>query len=223
MSGLVEAWLDAQPTTGLNVAVLRQAPTALARRVIREALRRSGCDLTDVSFDHIEAVRGLLEDGKSGKTIQLPGGVAVSREFNQLTFSEGIEAPLGFTYELPIPGTVRVPELGRVFRATYVPSDSGSESLIVGPTRVLVDGGRLGPCVKIRSWEPGDYYKPAGWPSGKVKKLFQRARVPRSQRGRWPLFATDSTIIWVTSFPVSREFTPGVCTKKIVAFETLEG
>jgi tRNA(Ile)-lysidine synthase len=225
MSDLADAWLDSQPAqpTGLNVAALRQLPGALARRVIRQGLRRSGCDLTNVTFDHVEAVRSLLDDGKSGKTIQLPGGVGVLREFNQLTFSEAIGAALEFTYELPIPGTLRVPELGRVFRATCVPADSAPESLIAGPTRVLVDGGRLGPYVKIRSWKPGDYYKPAGWPSGKVKKLFQRARVPRSQRGRWPLFATDSTIIWVTSFPVSREFTPGECTKKIVAFEALEG
>jgi len=99
----------------------------------------------------------------------------------------------------------------------------GTEAFSDAPTRVLVDGSELGPYVKIRSWKPGDYYKPAGWPSGKVKKLFQRARVPRSQRGRWPLFTTDSAVIWVTSFPVSREFAPSAHSKKIVAFEALEG
>ena len=35
--------------------------------MIREALRRAGSDLTDVTFDHVEAVRSLLDDGKSGK------------------------------------------------------------------------------------------------------------------------------------------------------------
>jgi hypothetical protein len=56
-----------------------------------------------------------------------------------------------------------------------------------------------------------------------VKKLFQKARIPRSQRNRWPILASESDVIWVTSFPVSREFVPGPGTKKIVAFEALEG
>jgi hypothetical protein len=31
----------------------------------------------------------------------------------------------------------------------------------------------------------------------------------------------DATIVWVASFPVSREFVPGGHSEKIVAFETL--
>jgi tRNA(Ile)-lysidine synthase len=224
MNEIAEAWLAERPGNELDVAELRGLPSALVRRLIRLALRRVGSDLTDVTFDHIEAARSLLEDGKSGKSVQLPKRLVVRREFHRLEFLEAGEAARDFVYELPIPGTLRVPELRRVFRATCVSeSPGGQEALSDGFTRVLVNGDELGPCVKIRSWKPGDYYKPAGWPSGKVKKLFQRARVPRSQRGRWPLFATDSAIIWVTSFPVSREFTPGAHSKKIVAFEALEG
>jgi tRNA(Ile)-lysidine synthase len=222
MNSIAEAFLDEQAERGLDAARVRELPPALVRRLIRLGLRRAGSDLRDVTFDHIEAVRGLLEDGKSGKSIQLPKGLVARREFHRLEFSETSEAP-EFVYELPIPGTLRVPELGRVFRATCVSDPADADPTSNGPTRVLVDGGALGSCVKIRNWQPGDYYRPAGWPSGKVKKLFQRARVPRSQRGRWPLFTTDSTIIWVISFPVSREFTPGAHTKKIVAFEALEG
>ena len=223
MNQMVEAWLNQCPSGGLDVQQLRELPTAMVRRLIRLRLRREGSDLTDVTFDHVEAVRGLLEDGKSGKRVELPSDHVVRREFDRLEFSDAaLEVP-EFAYELPIPGTLRIPELGRVFRATWVTGPLGTEAFSDAPTRVLVDGSELGPYVKIRSWKPGDYYKPAGWPSGKVKKLFQRARVPRSQRGRWPLFTTDSAVIWVTSFPVSREFAPSAHSKKIVAFEALEG
>ena len=223
MNQMVETWLNQCPPGGLDVQQLRELPTAMVRRLIRHMLRREGSDLTDVSFDHVEAVRGLLEDGKSGKRVELPKDHIVRREFDRLEFSGVAPEVPEFAYELPIPGTLRIPELGRVFRATCVTGPLGTEAFSDAPTRVLVDGSELGPYVKIRNWKPGDYYKPAGWPSGKVKKLFQRARVPRSQRGRWPLFTTDSAVIWVTSFPVSREFTPGAHSKKIVAFEALEG
>jgi tRNA(Ile)-lysidine synthase len=223
MNGIAEGWLEAHGAGGLDVTELRELPAALVRRLIRLKLRRAGSELTDLTFDHIEAVRGLLGEGKSGKYVQLPGGLVARREFHRLDLSEAPPAAPEFAYELSIPGTLRVPELGRVFKATCVADPGGAEGFTDGSTRVLVDGSQLGSCVKIRSWKPGDYYRPAGWPSGKVKKLFQRARVPRSQRGRWPVFATDSAIIWVTSFPVSREFTPRAQSKKIVAFEALEG
>ena len=223
MGAIAESWLEAQPADGLDVAALRDLPRALTRRLIRNALRREGSTLTDLTFDQVEAVRGLLDDGKSGKTIQLPGKMRVSREFNRLVFSAVDEVVHEFDYSLSIPGAIHIPELNRLFRATCLDDSFDASTLSQSSTRVLVDGDRLGSCVKIRSWKPGDYYKPTGWPAGKVKKLFQRARVPRSQRSCWPLFTTDSTIIWVTSFPVSREFTPSAFSKKIVAFEALEG
>jgi len=223
MEETAEAWLDAHGEPGLDVAALKNIPPGFARRLIRNALRRKGQGLTDLTFDHVEAVRSLLNEGKSGKTIQLPGPLHVMREFNRLVLFEAGEAASEFNYELPIPGSIRVPELGRVFRASCLGKPGDAPMPPESPTRVLVNGDGLGPCVKIRNWKPGDYYKPAGWPAGKVKKLFQRARVPRSQRGQWPLFATDSAIIWVTSFPVSRDFILSACSKKIVAFEALEG
>jgi tRNA(Ile)-lysidine synthase len=220
MRELTQSWLDEFGGAGFDVEAMKRLPTAMVKRLIREGLRRGGWNLTDITFDHVEAVRSLLEEGKSGKVIQLPGSVVAVREFNRIVFRGETAAVTDFAYDLPIPGSVRVPEVGRVFRATCLEDSTTVEE---GAARVLVDGGLLGGYVKIRNWKPGDYYKPAGWPAGKVKKLFQRARVPRSQRHRWPIFVTESTIIWVTSFPVSREFTPGACSKKIVAFEALEG
>src|SRR5207247_775089 len=70
--------------------------------------------------------------------------------------------------------------------------------------RVFVDGEAMGPYVTIRNWKPGDYYRPVGLPAGKLKKLFQRARIPRGHRMRWPVIVADSTIVWVASFQIGR-------------------
>ena len=223
MHELTQNWLEEFGGAGLDVEAMRRLPSAMVKRLIRDGLRRQGWNLTDITFDHVEAVRSLLEEGKSGKVIQLPGAVVAAREFNRIVFRAEAAAVADFAYDLPIPGSVRVPEVGRVFRATCLEDSADSNTVQGGAARVLVDGSLLGGYVKIRNWKPGDYYRPAGWPAGKVKKLFQRARVPRSQRRRWPIFVTESTIIWVTSFPVSREFTPSACSKKVVAFEALEG
>jgi tRNA(Ile)-lysidine synthase len=223
MKELTATWLEiTRDEAGLDVGALNTLPVALVRRILRQALSADGGHLTDITFEHIEAMRGLLEEGKSGKSLDLPGGTIVRREFHRLVFTRSGAEIAEFSYDLPIPGCVRIPELGRSFRAECVDM-AREEAPNQAAERVFVDGDGLGACVKIRNWKPGDYYRPAGWPAGKVKKLFQKARIPRSQRNRWPILASESGVIWVTSFPVSREFVPGPGTKKIVAFEALEG
>lgn len=202
----------------LDAERLQDQPVGLARRVIREGLRRAGSDLHDVSFDHIESVRGLLEAGKSGKFVQIPGALEVVREFDSLIFRKPGSPAADYEYRLEIPGEIHIPELGKIFRAEII----GKEGNQTGPDSVLVDAASVGPCVIIRNWKPGDYYRPVGLPAGKLKKLFQRARIPRSHRTNWPVVVADSTIVWVASFPVSREFVPGGRSQRLVVIEERE-
>jgi tRNA(Ile)-lysidine synthase len=223
MRTLAEDWLGKNGTKEeedfvIPVDALASAPVALIRKVLRGALRRAGSNLHDVSFDHMETARRLLEPGKSGKFVEIPGGLQVAREFNRLVFRGGVPAVNEYEYQLQIPGHVHIPELGKVFRAEIV----GSEGSETGGHRVFVDAESIGPYVRIRNWRPGDYYRPVGLPAGKLKKLFQRARVPRSHRASWPVVVAESTIIWVASFPVSREFAPRGRSQKIVAFEAFQ-
>ena len=202
----------------IPAAELKSAPAGLVRRILRTALRLAGSGLRDVSFGHIEAVRALLEEGKSGKFVQIPGGLQAAREFGRLVFRQAPAAWADYTYELKIPGEVHIPEVGKVFRAEIVEIEANQA---LGQ-RVFVDGESIGPYVTIRNWKPGDYYRPVGLPAGKLKKLFQRARIPRGHRMRWPVIVADSTIVWVASFPVSREFAPRGQSQKKVAFEALQ-
>jgi len=229
MQEITSNWVEDHLTesdgaVSVDAVALRGTSVALCRRAIRMLLRRAGSDLHDITFDRIEAVRGLLEDGKSGKTVQIPGRFVAERNFGQLTVRQLLTEVHDFDYVLPIPGTVHIPELEMTFRAGI--ADSTADGTMVRHTsdsgkRVFVDGGRLGPCVKIRAWKPGDYYKPVGWPGGKLKKFFQRTRIPRNQRSRWPVIVSESTVIWVASFPVSRDFAPNGRSQKIVTLEVL--
>ena len=185
MRGLTNKWLNENGTKEQDdfvvpVAGLQSAPAGLVRRVLRAALRSAGSELRDVTFDQIEAVRGLLEPGKSGKVVEIPGGMQVSREFGRLAFRAMSGRSADYSYELKIPGEVHIPEVGKVFRAEIVEMEANDTP----GQRVFVDAESIGPYVRIRNWKPGDYYRPAGLPAGKLKKLFQRARIPRGHRTR---------------------------------------
>jgi len=223
MRAVADQWLSKHGRKEENdflipAAELKAAPAGLVRRILRTVLRLAGSGLRDVSFGHIEAVRALLEEGKSGKFVQIPGGLQAAREFGRLVFRQAPAAWADYTYELKIPGEVYIPEVGKVFRAEIVEIEANQA---LGQ-RVFVDGESIGPYVTIRNWKPGDYYRPVGLPAGKLKKLFQRARIPRGHRMRWPVIVADSTIVWVASFPVSREFAPRGQSQKKVAFEALQ-
>ena len=223
MRAVADQWLSEHGRKEENdflipAAELKSAPAGLVRRILRTVLRLAGSGLRDVSFGHIEAVRALLEEGKSGKFVQIPGGLQAAREFGRLVFRQAPAAWADYTYELKIPGEVYIPEVGKVFRAEIVEIEANQA---LGQ-RVFVDGESMGPYVTIRNWKPGDYYRPVGLPAGKLKKLFQRARIPRGHRMRWPVIVADSTIVWVASFPVSREFAPRGQSQKKVAFEALQ-
>jgi tRNA(Ile)-lysidine synthase len=218
-----QGWLAANGTNQgdafvVSIGSMDNVPMALIRRILRGALRMAGSELQEVSFDHIEAVRALLEPGKSGKLVEVPG-MLVLREFDKLVFRRTPLAATEYDYELKIPGHVHIREVRKVFRAEVLEGNRVEEVSPGVGERVFVDAESIGPYVRIRNWKPGDYYRPVGLPAGKLKKLFQRARIPRSHRTSWPVVVAESTIIWVASFPVSREFAPRGRSQKIVALE----
>jgi len=206
-----------QQNDGLSLPVpdLGTQPKAFVRRVLRESLRRTGSRLDAVGFDHIEEALNLLLPGQSGKLVEIPGGIVVERSFDQLIVRPSALPTPDYDYELRIPGTVMIREIGRTITAQIIATEDAESQ----GNRALADAEMLGPCVRIRNWKAGDYYRPSGLPSGKLKRLFQRARIPRSQRHGWPVIVSDSTIVWVAAFPVSREFLPRAGSRKVVVFE----
>lgn len=56
-----------------ELGVLKAAPEGLAKTAIREALRRHG-GLRSISFVHIESLWGIINQGRGGASLPLPGG-----------------------------------------------------------------------------------------------------------------------------------------------------
>ena len=70
----------------LELPVLKQAPTGLAKTALREALRRFG-GLRSVSFVHIEGLWNLVVQGRGGASLPLPGGRRATVRRGHLIFS----------------------------------------------------------------------------------------------------------------------------------------
>jgi len=198
---------------GLKVSVLREAPDAIRRRVLRLWLRDERGDLRRVSASHIEAVEKLI-DGPSGRRVELPEGGVVAREFDCLRFihTGAIEKPLE-----PIELKENEPQNFGEFtfmlkrgmtRANLNPDNDGSRKRFAAALRECeeLDGLRL------RTRFPGAAYIPLDARRAvKLKTLMIRRKIPLTQRDRYPVLVTaDDRIVWAPGLPVAREFAPGV-------------
>ena len=185
----------------LPIAALRRHPLALQRRLLRAAAESLGLLL---EFQHVEEALALAQAPPGAeKQLLLPGGWRMLRLRDRLCFEPPMAVePIqnqGFTYSLPLPGQVLVPETGTVFQAVLGP---------ISPQQAgnAYDPACLSPSLQVRNWRPGDRF----WPGHtraprKVKELLQERKVTLARRRTWPVITSAVSgreqIIWMRGFP----------------------
>jgi tRNA(Ile)-lysidine synthase len=224
------------------------SPTlALTRRLVRRILAELRGTRLQITARHVQDVLDLATDSQSGSRIELPG-VTVERTFDRLEFYpssqrehsgkiDRVKIPNhGFEYAIPEPApsetsTVVVPELRRRFSLKLVdwpvyPSETNQCVRYAGIIYSgIIDFERVQWPLTLRSWRPGDSYRPHGHRGvRKLKWLFLRSRVPRSSRASWPVLISAGHLVWASGYPVADDFAPhsGTRTGLVIAEEQLQ-
>ena len=196
----------------LDAARLGALPVALARRVVRMALLRVD-DSRFLGFDHVEQVLGLAARGDSGTAADLPGirveliaaAVVLSRRE-----SRGPDAPVTFSYRLPVPGRLVIPECGCVIETTEAPariSQVAQGKGVMASHEAVVDSEAVSGGLWVRSRAPGDSVRPLGLGGRKkLQDVMVDRKVPRALRDRVPI-VVDSVgrIVWVAGHVAGHE------------------
>jgi tRNA(Ile)-lysidine synthase len=186
----------------------------LLLRIIEGVKQRSG----QITSQHLEAVLELAQQGRSGNVLQLPGGVEVERDLDELVlraraaakFVRGGNKPAGRAFEHVVilderGASVPVPALGCVFRLRVI--DWPPKRRETKDVAAVVDRDLLLAPLVLRSWRPGDAYRPMGHQRPhKLKRLFLERRISRWEREAWPVLTSGGAIAWARGFPVAAEF-----------------
>lgn len=179
------------------------ATPALSRAIIwrlwRRALAEVRGGLADIGYDHLADIAALTP----GASVHLPGARVV-HEAGRLVFlaaPDAGEQPLVIVAQpLPVPGRLCLPDVGCCLEAESL---SGSAVMRGGDHAVLDAGAVHGP-LTVRSWRPGDRYRPLGAPgSRKIQDVFVDAGVPRRLRARVPVVLDTEGIIWLAGFRIA--------------------
>ena len=194
----------------LKVETLISLAPALRKEVVRRSVATCKGDLRGLGLEHVDRVLDLVP-GRSGRRIHLPGGIEASLEFDRLRLARWIP-PVRFNHRLPVPGEVTIPEAGRrvVCRRLTSPAGETAQSLLRFP----------GSSLTVRSRLAGDRYPS---PSGKkLKRLFQRHRIPRSVRDTLVVVEDEGRLLWVEGLPVDPRVRAGPGEKGAVLIHILD-
>lgn len=175
-------------------AFLQLAP-ALQRRVLRDLLGSRSA----ASFVQLEEARRLLRAGQAGQELVFPAGVRLRREAGAFWVGKPVEVSEVQTH-LPVPGRAVVPELGILVEARL---ESESEPGLQGEWEAELDARWAQRRLVVRNRRPGDRIRLKSG-SRKLQDLLTDRRVPRWERDRVPVVATeDGQVVWVVGFAVS--------------------
>jgi tRNA(Ile)-lysidine synthase len=199
---------------------------ALTKRILRRLIEERKTGAGQITAQHIASVVELARRGENGKAVQLPGGVDVRRERNDLVFrtnssrparrndgKRGADETSAVEYEYKIDfenlgkgdATLRVSQAGCVFRLRVIdwPANRGETK----ESGAVLDRDRLRLPLVLRNWRFGDKLQPAGHQKAhKLKRLLNEKRVSRWERDGWPVLTSAGVLVWARGFPVAKEF-----------------
>jgi len=204
---------------------------ALTERLIRRLYQRVSGSTQGPTAERVEQVIRLAAESTSGHRIELPGGVSVERDFQELIFSHANRPPQRpetgarsrtYQYVVTLPSrgatAVSVPELERCFHLKVI--DWPCAERDTKAECVALDADLLRPPLILRNWRPGDAYRPRGGRQAqKLKRMFLAKRIPARERAGWPVLESDGRIVWARGMPAADECSAGAGTSTGVVIE----
>jgi len=211
-----------------ETAPQRRAPQAMAKRIIRELVRRVKPRTGQLNATHVHAVLRLAVQPESGKSVRLPGGVEVHRERQWLVFRPGSAGHArttipGKSFAIPVElssGTALVALLEHSYRLRFRVIDWPPEGRETNVTGAVLDRDALSVPLVVRNWQAGDAVRLLGHQkSHKLSRLLNEAGVSRWEKGSWPVLTSGGRIAWSRGLNVAAEFAATPRTRKGVLIE----
>jgi len=182
----------------LDLSRFARVDPALRIPVLRQYLATHLGNLRRVNRDHLEGLSRLCLAGPANGEISLPGERRAVRQYHRLRIANRAPARhANFSKPLAFEGTTEIVEAGLAFEASLVgagevamPSDHSSALFDI--QAVAADG------LTARNFKPGDRIRPLGMTgTRKVKDVFIDGKVPPQLRGRFPVVAMGTQIVWL--------------------------
>ncbi len=203
----------------LIIDKLTSLPTALQRRIIRQAWREVSGHTQGLHFDHVEEILNLAREGESGSSLDLAGGIKANKSYNQLIlgYNEERKDTVFFQYPLKIPGRTEIPPIAREMESRLIGREEVSPSFNGEGFKAYLDWEAMDGPLVVRRRQKGDRFHPLGAPgSKKLKDFLIDKKVPRWERDDIPVVCSGEKIVWIAGYSITEQYKVKEHTKKVL-------
>lgn len=205
----------------LDLNAFNKQSIAIQRRLLRRTISELGETdrIVDIYFDHIEAIREMIERESPNLSLKLPHNMEAVKTYHQLIIREQIsEESIDFEYEVKVPGKTEIPELESCIITKFSDECPSSE-----PYKEIIDYEKVELPLRIRIRREGDQFQPLGMKgTKKLKDFFIDLKVPLEQRDRIPILTSGDQIVWVVGYRLDEHYktTAQTKTKLAITYQT---
>lgn len=181
-------------TVALDIKTLMRYNKAIARRVIRKALRFFCADLAGLTSKHVEMIHALGAR-EPGRKVNLPKRLSAEKCGGKICLARRPRVRK-WRHEVPIGlrGTWQVGE--KIFLKTFTVNGRINFQHLPGARREVFDLDQIAPPLTARRWQAGDAICiRAG--RKKLQKVFQEKKIPAAARGDVPLLCDQRGVLWL--------------------------
>jgi tRNA(Ile)-lysidine synthase len=215
---------EQEDTIILDKQKFLELPPALKRHLLRVAIEKRLGTLKDIETRHIEGIMAALTK-PAGRSINLPGGLSFSIEYNRYLLAPRAAALSPFPkleaeFPLKLPGETSLP--GWHIEATILSRGQMTEKN--NDFTAYFDLDKTGDKLVVRSRQPGDRFQPLGLSQPKKLGEFMiDAKIPRAWRQRIPIVGSLSQILWVVGWRIDERVKITEETKKVLRLKFERG
>lgn len=204
----------------IDIKAFNDLNISIKRRIIRALIEKCKGNLDGIDIRHIADCIEFIEKGHTGKSICLPQGIECIIQYDVFKIVRREEEQI-FSYEVEIPGTTFIKELGYNINTEIIKKN---DSYFIDSEFIkYFDYDKIKNSIVARNKQAGDYIFPKGMKGRKkIKELFIDKKIPREERERTLLVAIDGEIIWMFRLRDSRKYKVDENTKNVLKIEIKE-
>lgn len=180
---------------GIDTKALLAEDDIIKNYVIRRMIRSVNESMKNITMTHVESAAALIF-GSDSRQVDLPCGLIAVRIYDELWIKrKKQEGPVDKER------AVLLPELDfKIF-----PYKKGQEIPKNGYTKWF-DYDKIKCALSVRYRETGDYMTLAGGGRKTVKAFMIDEKIPKEERGKIPLVADGSHVLWVIGYRISEYY-----------------
>lgn len=184
--------------------LLNKELPAIKNRIIRKAIFCLCDDIVDIEQKHVELIIELLENNKTGKSIDIAKGIIARISYGNLYLE--LEKPREIVFE-PKKLTMGENIIEELRLKLTIEEIDKKDIKFNNLNTKYFDYDKIEWPIILRTRKEGDVFYPLGLGGKKtVKKYFIDKKIPQEERGKIPLVCDINNIMWIIGYDISDIF-----------------